>query len=181
LNQLSVASRGSSPTVEGRALISLLIQLDSDASSFCYYPTVRPSDRRVMNAATLADVLGFVSRHQLAAHFLCGSAGIQPDLLPLLDTVSAVTRVAPGQSSSHARLPHPTPSFSGRTPDEMFFGNAANVPEDPALAKSNARAARMAANRAMHPRARNSCGQLRQHLTGAAVRRNSSAESRNEE
>ena len=47
----------------------------------------------------------------------------------------------------NTKMPHP--AFSGQTPDEMFFGTGANVPEDLALAKGNARAARMAANRAM--------------------------------
>jgi hypothetical protein len=33
-------------------------------------------------------------------------------------------------------MPHP--AFGGRTPDEMFFGTGAKVPEELALAKSNA-------------------------------------------
>jgi hypothetical protein len=44
-------------------------------------------------------------------------------------------------------MPHP--AFNGQTPDEMFFGTGAQVPEELALAKGHARAARMAANRAM--------------------------------
>ncbi len=47
----------------------------------------------------------------------------------------------------NTKMPHP--AFSGQTPDEMFFGTGAKVPEELAAAKSNARAARMAANRAI--------------------------------
>ena len=45
------------------------------------------------------------------------------------------------------KMPHP--AFSGQTPDKMFFGTGAKVPEELALAKGNARAGRTAANRAM--------------------------------
>ena len=41
------------------------------------------------------------------------------------------------------------PAFDGQTPDEVFFGTGARVPEELALARGNARTARMAANRAM--------------------------------
>jgi CXXX repeat modification system protein len=99
LNQLPTASTGApSLAADGRTLSSLLILLDSDAPSFCYYPTARRDDRRVMNGATLAEVLGFVSRHQLTPHLLCGPEGIPPDLLPLLDTVGGLAYVAPGRS-----------------------------------------------------------------------------------
>jgi putative transposase len=47
----------------------------------------------------------------------------------------------------NTKMPHP--AFSGQTPNEMFFGTGAKVPEELALAKGNARAARMADNRAM--------------------------------
>jgi putative transposase len=47
----------------------------------------------------------------------------------------------------NTKMPHP--AFSGQTPDEMFFGTDAKVPDELALAKGNARTARMAANRAM--------------------------------
>ena len=43
----------------------------------------------------------------------------------------------------------PRPAFGGQTPDEMFFGTGTNVPEKLAVAKADARAARMAANRGM--------------------------------
>ena len=41
------------------------------------------------------------------------------------------------------------PAFGGQTPDETFFGTGAKVPEELALAKTKARAARLAAKRAM--------------------------------
>jgi len=47
----------------------------------------------------------------------------------------------------NTKMPHP--AFGGQTPDEMFFGTGTKVSEELALAKTNARAARMAANRAM--------------------------------
>jgi hypothetical protein len=47
----------------------------------------------------------------------------------------------------NTKMPHP--AFGGQTPDEMFFGTGAKVPEELALAKTNARAARLAANRAI--------------------------------
>ena len=47
----------------------------------------------------------------------------------------------------NTKMPHP--AFNGQTPDEMFFGTGAQVPEELALAKVNARTARMAANRAI--------------------------------
>ena len=47
----------------------------------------------------------------------------------------------------NTKMPHP--AFSGQTPDEIFFGTGAKVPEELALANGNARAARMAANRAI--------------------------------
>ena len=40
-------------------------------------------------------------------------------------------------------------AFAGQTPDEMSFGTGTKVPEELALAKFNARAARLAANRTM--------------------------------
>ena len=45
----------------------------------------------------------------------------------------------------NTKMPHP--AFSGQTPDEMFFGTGAQVPEELVLAKGHARAVRMAANR----------------------------------
>ena len=43
----------------------------------------------------------------------------------------------------------PPASFSGQTPDEMYFGTTANLPAELAAARSRARVARLAANRAM--------------------------------
>ena len=40
-------------------------------------------------------------------------------------------------------------AFAGQTPDEMYFGTAADLPTELAVARSQARAARLAANRAM--------------------------------
>jgi putative transposase len=68
--------------------------------------------------------------------------------LNTLDSVARVRAMVEFHVNEHnTKMPHP--AFSGQTPDEMFFGTGAGVPEEPALAKGNARAARMAANRAM--------------------------------
>ena len=47
----------------------------------------------------------------------------------------------------NTKMPHP--AFRGQTTDEMFFLTGAKLPKKLALAKVNARTARMAANRAM--------------------------------
>jgi hypothetical protein len=47
----------------------------------------------------------------------------------------------------NSRMPHA--AFHGQTPDEMYFGTAANLPAELEVARSHARAARLAANRAM--------------------------------
>lgn len=47
----------------------------------------------------------------------------------------------------NAQMPHA--AFHGQTPDEMYFGTAANLPAELAAAREQARAARLAANRAM--------------------------------
>jgi hypothetical protein len=44
-------------------------------------------------------------------------------------------------------MPHA--AFHGQTPDEMYFGTAANLPAELAAAGEQARVARLAANRAM--------------------------------
>jgi hypothetical protein len=46
-----------------------------------------------------------------------------------------------------SQMPHP--AFSGQTPDEMYFGTAANLLDELAAARTEARAARLATNRAM--------------------------------
>jgi hypothetical protein len=43
----------------------------------------------------------------------------------------------------------PAPAFSGQTPDEMFFETGTKVSEELTVAKTHARAARVAANRTM--------------------------------
>jgi putative transposase len=47
----------------------------------------------------------------------------------------------------NTQMPHA--AFSGQTPDEMYFGTAANLPAELASARSRARVARLAANQAM--------------------------------
>jgi putative transposase len=47
----------------------------------------------------------------------------------------------------NTQMPHA--AFAGQTPDEMYFDTAAELPAELAVAKSNARAARLAANRAI--------------------------------
>ena len=47
----------------------------------------------------------------------------------------------------NTQMPHS--AFSGQTPDEMYFGTAADLPAELAAARSKAREERLAANRAM--------------------------------
>ncbi len=47
----------------------------------------------------------------------------------------------------NGQMPHS--AFAGQTPDEMYFGTAADLPTELAAARSQARAGRLAANRAM--------------------------------
>jgi hypothetical protein len=68
--------------------------------------------------------------------------------LNTLDSVAGVLALVEFYVDEHnTKMPHP--AFRGQTPDEMFFGTGASVPDELAAAKSNARAARMAANRAI--------------------------------
>ena len=68
--------------------------------------------------------------------------------LNTLDSVARVRAMVEFYVNEHnKKMPHP--AFSGQTPDEMFFGIGAKVPEELALAKGNAWATRIAANRAM--------------------------------
>ena len=65
-----------------------------------------------------------------------------------LDTVAHVRALVEFYVTEHnTKMLHP--AFAGQTPDEMFFGTGTNVPEKLAVAKADAWAARMAANRAM--------------------------------
>jgi hypothetical protein len=47
----------------------------------------------------------------------------------------------------NTKMPHP--AFSGQTPDELYFGTAADLPAQLAALRNKARAERLAANRAM--------------------------------
>ena len=68
--------------------------------------------------------------------------------LNTLDSVVRVRGMVEFHANAHnAKMTHPT--FNGQTSDEMFFETVAKVPEELALAKGNAQAARMAATRAM--------------------------------
>jgi len=68
--------------------------------------------------------------------------------LNTLDSVARVRTLVEFYVSEHnTKMPHP--AFDGQTPDEVFFGTGSNVSEDLALAKRNARTARLAANRAL--------------------------------
>jgi hypothetical protein len=63
-------------------------------------------------------------------------------------TVIAAVAYGPAVCGDHnTKMPHP--AFGGQMPDEMSFGTGSNVPEELVLAKSNARAARLVANRAL--------------------------------
>jgi putative transposase len=46
----------------------------------------------------------------------------------------------------NSKIPHS--AFLGQTPDEMYFGTGAEIPDRLANARTSARAARLAANRA---------------------------------
>ena len=46
----------------------------------------------------------------------------------------------------NSRIPHA--AFNGQTPDEMYFGTGATVPDQLAHSRAQARQARMEANRA---------------------------------
>jgi hypothetical protein len=63
-----------------------------------------------------------------------------------LDTVTTVRRLVAFYVGEHnTRLPHA--AFRGQTPDEMYFGTGAAVPEELEAARREARQARLAANR----------------------------------
>jgi transposase InsO family protein len=65
-----------------------------------------------------------------------------------LDSVARVRALVEFHVNEHnTKMPHP--AFSGQTPDEMFFGTGSKVPDELALARKNARAARMTANRGL--------------------------------
>ena len=65
-----------------------------------------------------------------------------------LDSVERLrTLVAFHVEQYNTQMPHA--AFSGQTPDEMYFGMAANLPTELAAARQLARAARLAANRGL--------------------------------
>ena len=68
--------------------------------------------------------------------------------LNTLDTVARVRALVEFYVTEH-NTKMPDPAFAGQTPDEVFFGTGTKVPEEVAVAKSQARAARLAATRAM--------------------------------
>jgi len=64
-----------------------------------------------------------------------------------LDTAATVRRLVGFYVAEHnGRIPHS--AFEGQTPDEMFFGTGASVPDQLAAARKAARRARLEANRA---------------------------------
>jgi hypothetical protein len=66
--------------------------------------------------------------------------------LNTLDSVAAVRRHVTFYVAAHNRdIPHA--AFRGQTPDEMYFGTGAGLPDKLAAAKKEALAARLAANR----------------------------------
>ena len=65
-----------------------------------------------------------------------------------LDTISRVRKLVEFYVQEHnGRLPHL--AFHGQTPDEMYFGKGAAVPEQLAADRAAARRSRLEANRAL--------------------------------
>ena len=65
-----------------------------------------------------------------------------------LDSIERLRALVEFYVDQHnTQMPHA--AFHGQTPDEMYFGTAANLPAELAAAREQARAARLAANRAM--------------------------------
>lgn len=68
--------------------------------------------------------------------------------LNTLDTVTRLEKLVAFYVDEHnTRLPHS--AFRGQTPDEMYFGTGAQVPDELAAAKTAARQSRMNLNRAI--------------------------------
>ena len=68
--------------------------------------------------------------------------------LNTLDTLATVQKLFAFYVEQHnSHLPHA--AFKGQTPDEMYFGKGGDVPKQLAAAQVAARAARLAANRAV--------------------------------
>jgi transposase InsO family protein len=67
--------------------------------------------------------------------------------LNTLDSMAHLEKLVAFFVDAHNRqMPHS--AFSGQTPDEMYFGTAANLPEELAVTRKKAREQRLAANRA---------------------------------
>jgi transposase InsO family protein len=65
-----------------------------------------------------------------------------------LDSIERLRALVDFYVEQHnTQMPHA--AFAGQTPDEMYFGTATNLPAELAAAREQARAARLAANRAM--------------------------------
>ena len=65
-----------------------------------------------------------------------------------LDTVATVRKLVSFYVAEHnTRLPHS--AFKGQTPDEMYFGEGDQIPEELEVARHEARRARMQENRAL--------------------------------
>ena len=65
-----------------------------------------------------------------------------------LDSIERLRTLVEFYVEQHnTQMPHA--AFHGQTPDEMYFGTAANLPAELAAVRSKARAERLAANRAM--------------------------------
>jgi putative transposase len=76
-------------------------------------------------------------------------------VLRLLDGIERLRTLVELYVEQHnTQMPHA--AFSGQTPDEMYFGTPPNLPAQLGAARDLARAARLAANRAMsaHPASR---------------------------
>jgi transposase InsO family protein len=66
--------------------------------------------------------------------------------LNALDSVARVRKLVEFYVAEHnSKVPHA--AFRGQTPDEMYFGTGAGIPEQLAAARTAARAARLKANR----------------------------------
>jgi hypothetical protein len=66
--------------------------------------------------------------------------------LNTLDTLRSVEKLVAFYVQEHnTRLPHA--AFRGQTPDEMYFGTGASVPEELEAARQKARKVRVEANR----------------------------------
>jgi transposase InsO family protein len=137
--------------------IAVLLQAGRSALGIQPPPTVM-ADAGVENVNGNVDALiqSGLLRRVLAMSEICFSnsmieawwRGLKHQWLFLntLDSVSRVrTLVAFYVAEHNSKLPHA--AFRGETPDEMYFGKGAGVPDQLAAARTVARAARLKANR----------------------------------